>query len=885
MQQENNRGKNTFGPRKQPADKKRTRKLYQQVKKVKPHGEDAVERFTPELDVGLTKDQIDTRFEQGLYNLTGKKYSKSLVNIFIENIFTFFNLLCVFAMIALIYSGASITNYLFVVIFMANIVIGIVQEIRAKLQIDKLSVLASANVKVMRYGTFMEIPVSEVVLDDVLHLETGNQVPADCLVADGVVEVNESLLTGESVSIKKIAGDPIYAGSFISSGSCRARVEKVGKSTYVNSLTSQAKKYKKPNSEIMKSISTFVRVIGVMIVPIAIMMFWTNWRKIGAVYDFSLRDLETWTGEAIITAEGVMNARACLNEAIQKTCAIIVGMIPSGMMLLTSVALAVGVVRLAKKNTLVQDLYSLEMLARVDVLCLDKTGTITDGRMKVHGYQIVQDESLPDGYIPYSVDEVISSMLAALPDNNQTSIALFNYFGHSTTLHAEKILPFSSKRKYSAVTFEDPGTFALGAPEFVFSSVPSYLERLVSEYALKGLRVLVLAYSPDPIEEDAIPEDMTPFALIAIEDNIREDAISSIRWFKENGVAVKVISGDNAMTVAEVARRAGVENADKYISLEGLTDTEVETVAHEYTVFGRVTPEQKRLLVRALKTSGKTVAMTGDGVNDLLALKEADCAISVASGAEAARNVSHLVLMDNNFNSMPSIVYEGRRVINNIENSASLYLMKTLLITCLALFCLISQQSYFFTTQNMMLFEMFVSGLPSFILSLQPNSKKVEGKFFSYVISHSIPQAFTMFLCVLGVYLSYSIPSFNAAIYPPETGAVEWQAMMVLVMTLSGIVMLYQICKPLNVLRGALIVTVFLICVLFMTVGYNDFALGDIVIANYHTIKFNAAELLLMSTIILSAFPVSKYATLLCENMSKSISKESIDSKKQMHVK
>lgn len=864
-----------FPPKKQPFDKKRSRILYKQAKKTKGDLEEGAERFHPDLLIGLTKPQIEQRFREGLYNITGKRYSKSLATIFIQNICTFFNLLCIVAMIALIFSGASITQYLFVVIFVSNIVIGIIQEIRAKMQIDRLSILSASTVKTKRYGALLEIPVGEVVLDDVLILETGNQVPADCILAEGIVEVNESLLTGESVSVKKSAGDPIYAGSFISSGKCVARAEKVGKSTYISSLTSQAKKYKKPNSEIMRSITTFIRVIGCLIVPIAIGMFFINWNNLSGDYTLSMS--ETW--------EMGTEARMLLNTAIQKTCAIIVGMIPSGMMLLTSMALAVGVVRLAKKNTLVQDLYSLEMLARVDVLCLDKTGTITDGRMKVNDCKLIKDEALPKDYIPYTLEEVMSSFLASLPDNNQTSIALFNHFGHSSTLRAEKILPFSSKRKYSAVTFENLGTFVLGAPEFIFSEMSSSLEKNIKDYAIRGLRALVVGYSPESLTEDKAPDGVIPYALISLQDNIRADAIESIRWFKENGVAIKVISGDNAMTVAEVARRAGVENASKYISLEGLTDTEVETVAKEYTVFGRVTPEQKQILIRTIKASGKTVAMTGDGVNDLLALKEADCAISVASGAEAARNVSHLVLMDNNFNSLPNVVFEGRRVINNIENSASLYLMKTLLITCLALFCLITQQSYFFTTDNMLMFELFISGLASFFLSLQPNSKKVEGKFFSYVISHSIPQALTMFLCVMAVYITYATPSLREAIYTGEMGKTEWQALMVIILNLSGIVMLYRICQPFNILRGSLFSAVTLICILILSIRYGDFALGNFIFEGYYLLTFNAAEVLLLSTITALAFPASKYLVIFCERLSKSFEAQTKESKLELFKK
>lgn len=578
--------------------KKRSRLLFKTAKKSNGADTENVERFEPEPDAGLTQTQVNERINQHLFNVTGKKYSKSYKSIFVGNIFTFFNFLCIFAMIALIFSGAPITQYLFVLIFVSNIVIGIFQEIRAKIKIDKLSILAASNVKTVRDGEIKEVPAEELVLDDIVMLETGNQIPADCIIKDGNAEVNEALLTGESVPIKKGAGDVIYAGSFISSGSCKAKTDKVGINTYVNSLTSQAKKYKKPNSEIMKSITMFIKVIGIMIIPIAIGMFIINWNRLSGDYRFF---------SPAVWMDVHSPERGILNEAIQKTCAIIVGMIPSGMMLLTSMALAVGVVRLARKNTLVQDLYSLEMLARVDVLCLDKTGTITDGRMKVNDYKILAEKEI------YKFTDIMSSMLSALPDNNQTSIALFNEFGHSAKLNEKKIIPFSSKRKYSAVTFDKAGTFALGAPEFIFKKLPPDIEKLVNEYAVNGMRVLTVAHSSRPIEGEEIPSDMSPYAVISIQDNIRSDAVTSIKWFKDNGVNVKIISGDNPTTVAEVARRAGVEGAEKYISLEGLTNIEVETVANEYTVFGRVTPEQKAILVRSIKAGGSTVAMTGDG--------------------------------------------------------------------------------------------------------------------------------------------------------------------------------------------------------------------------------------------------------------------------------
>ena len=539
-----------------------------------------VDRFSPKLNKGLSSTQVQTRFTQFLFNDTNKKYSRSYASIFIGNICTFFNLLCLLAGIALIIAYTKgITNYLVIIITTANIVIGIIQEIRSKRSIDKLSILAANTVKVIRDGEVTEIPVTEIVLDDVLILELGNQVPADCILAEGSVEVNESLLTGESVPIKKSVGDTLYAGSFISSGNGKFRVEKVGKETYLEKLSSKAKKYKRPNSELMNSTKLIIKVISILIIPIAIGMFFitkNNFDPTAGATDF------------------IFDAK--INFAIQKTCAVVIGMIPSGMLLLTSIALAVGIVRLAKNQTLVQDMYSLEMLARVNVLCLDKTGTITDGRMRVNDCVILN--SVGD----YSLNDIMGSMLAALDDNNQTFIALHNHFGTNDKFSPVNTIPFSSKRKLSAVTFEDAGTFVMGAPEFVLKPYPAKVEKIVKSYAQMGLRVIVLAHSPTPIVGDKLPSVLKPIAVISIADNIREDAIDTIKWFADNDVNVKVISGDNPVTVCEVAKRAGIKNAEKYISLEGLNEKEVENVANKYTVFGRVSPEQKAVLVRSIKS-------------------------------------------------------------------------------------------------------------------------------------------------------------------------------------------------------------------------------------------------------------------------------------------
>ncbi len=807
---------------------KKLLKRFRRAKNI-PAAED-VERFTPPPEEGLSAEQVELRFNQLLFNDVNKKYSKSYASIFLGNICTFFNFLCVVVALALVYAGAPISQFLFVAIFSFNLIIGIIQEILAKRQIDKLAVLISASAKVVRGGIRLDIPLREIVLDDIILLEAGQQVPADCILLNGVVEVNESLLTGESIPVKKQIGETLYAGSFVSSGNCCVRADKVGSATYLNSLTSKAKKYKKPHSEIMNSIRVFILAIGCFIPFVAAAMYWVNWFATG--------------GD--------------ISESIMLTGAVVIGMIPSGLLLLTSLAMALGVRRLAKKHTLVQDFYSLEMLARVNTLCLDKTGTITDGRMTV------SDCMLLSGFDNYSFEDIMGSMLFALDDNNQTSIALTERFGHSRALTATEILPFSSKRKLSAVTFGDLGTFVMGAPEFVLKPMPIKVEKIVRQYAQSGLRVLAIAHSPNPISGEKLPAILRPAAIITLADNIRSDAVETIKWFRENDVDIRIISGDNPVTVAEVARRVGVRGANKYISLDGLTDIEVENVANSYTVFGRVTPEQKAILVKALKKKGNTVAMTGDGVNDILALKEADCAISVASGAEAARNVSHLVLTDNNFLNLPSVVYEGRRVINNIKSCASLYLMKTLFTALLAAICFIitisgTHISYFFKTNNMLLFEVLVAAFPSFVISLQPNSNRVKGKFIPYVMSRSIPGAVTLASCIVAVYA-------GSLLLPAAYGfsGITLDALYLLALTFGGLVMLFRILQPFNLLRVAVYAVSVGVSVLVLSVPF----FGNIVFDNWSDVTFTFTQILYIACVLLAAFPLSNALVKLCDLMN-----------------
>ncbi len=730
----------------------------------------AVQRYNATAKDGLSLEQVESRKNQGLTNQVKKQYSKSYLNIFVGNLCTFFNLLGLIVAVALIIVGAPLSRFFFALIYLANIGIGIIQEIRAKRCIDKLSIVSNKGSKVIRNGEMIEIPSTEIVLDDIIMLGLGSQIPTDCEIIDGNVEVNESLLTGESVPVKKKVGDNLFAGSFIVSGTCYVRAIKVGKENYVEKLSAKAKKYKKPHSELMNSLRLIIKTVGCIILPIA----------------------------AAYMIKALISPDFDLFKSIDGTATVVIGMIPSGMFLLTSMALAVGIIKLFKNNTLVQDLYSLEMLARVDTVCFDKTGTITDGQMTVKDVVNLSDKNSSE------IKDIVSSMLGTLKDNNQTAIALYNYFGQSSKYTAKNSLAFNSARKLSAVSFEQIGTYSFGAPEFVLDDC-SYkkLEEKINSYANEGLRVLVLAHSNSDIKGDKIPEDFSAIALILIEDSIRPDAISTIKWFRENDVEIKVISGDNPITVSNVSKRVGIENADKYISLEGLSDEEVFNVATKYTVFGRVSPDQKAILIKALKCAGHVTAMTGDGVNDILALKEADCAVTVASGSDAAKNISHLVLMDNNFSSLPKVVYEGRRVINNVQSSASPYLMKTLFTMIFSIIMLFmpSISTYPFTLSNMILLEVFVIGLPSFFLSFQPNDSRVEGKFINYVLGKSLPSAILMVFGVGVVFIAMAI--FEDTYFGYNT----YVTMACFTLTYAGIISLYSICKPLNKFRSVLFFT------------------------------------------------------------------------------
>lgn len=733
--------------------------------------------YEKEVDLaftGLSSDEVNARIAEGNVNKVKNKTSKSYWRIFFDNFCTFFNLLCFICFFVLlsVAKNTAPSNFIFVVLFVANSIIGVIQEIRAKRAVERLSLVKAPTSKVLRNGKFSEIGVSDLVLDDIIELTQGAQIPADCVVLSGTVEVNESLLTGESVPLKKSDGDELLSGSFIVSGKCLAKLTKVGKNAYVQQLTEKAKVYQKTNSKLLDSLNKLIKSISIMIIPVAIGSGIVNYY--------------------VSSSTGALN----VPDVVIKTCSVVIGMIPCGMFFLTTLSLAVGVIKLAKLNTWVQDMYSLEMLARVNVLCLDKTGTITDGNLKVR-------EILP--LTALSIDETESllyKMEKAIGDENQTAIAVTEYlegknYDSETPIYT---LPFSSARKYALASFNDC-TLILGAPNYVVKNLSDEVKKLIGDYAKIGARVVLFAKSDVVLKDETLLGDVKPLGLVVLEDNVRPEAVSTINWFQTNDVTVKVVSGDDPVTVSEIAKRAGVIGADKYVDLQNATDEEVISYAKEYVVFGRVSPEQKALIIKTIKDKEHIVGMTGDGVNDILAMKESDCSVTVATGSSAARSLAHLVLVDDNFNSLPQVVREGRRVVNNIQRSASLYLMKTLFTFIFAIISIATLSTYPFTTGMMLMLEFLIIGLPSVALSIQPNAERIKGKFISYVLYHAIPGAIVLVFNALAIKLLYSVPSLNIT-------EDCYSTLLAVSLTLGGLAFLTVLCYPYDKFRTVLAIAI-----------------------------------------------------------------------------
>lgn len=718
-------------------------------------------RFNADIRYGLNSDQVNEYFENGWSNEPVEPPSKTVPEIIKSNLFTYFNL--VFAVLAaLLILAGSFRNLTFLPVILANLFIGIIQEIRAKNTLDKLSVLNAPKALVVREGRQFSIPAEELVLDDIVIFKAGNQICADAIVIDGEVSVNESLLTGESDEISKKPGDELMSGSFIVSGECYARLDKVGEDSYISKLTLEAKAMNsEEQSEMIRVLDKLVGVVGILIIPIGLLLF-------GQQFFFS---------------------GASFSKSITSMVAAVIGMIPEGLYLLASVALVVSVMRLASKKVLVHDMKCIETLARVNVLCVDKTGTITENTMEVNG------EIPMDGYDSQSMaplKQIISDFASAMSSDNITMKAMKDYFNKPSGRKAVSVSPFSSQFKYSGAAFED-GSYVLGAPEFVLREDYDNYREQIEQYSSEGYRVLVFGIYDGVIDGKALTGKVTPLGLVFLSNPIRKEAPETFKYFENQGVEIKVISGDNPVTVSQVALQAGIANADNYIDASTLTtDEAIEDAVLRYTVFGRVTPDQKRKFVRALKKAGRTVAMTGDGVNDVLALKDADCSVAMASGSDAAAQASQLVLLDSNFACMPSVVMEGRRVVNNIERSASLFLVKNIFSFLLSLFSVCFMINYPLEPSQISLISMFTIGVPAFFLALQPNKNIIQGHFLSNVLIKALPAGITDFLVVGALVV------FGQAF---EVGETDISTACTMLLAIVGFVILYNISKPMNALR------------------------------------------------------------------------------------
>lgn len=746
-----------------------------------------MERYNPNYREGLTLEQVQERISNNLVNYNDQPPTKSIKKIIASNFFTYFNFLNLVLGGAIIFAGIyggeiweSIKNCTFMGVIIINSIISIVQEIISKKTIDKLSVLAASKVTTIRNSQEVELGIDEIVLDDVVKLSLGDQVVTDSVILNGDVEVNESFLTGEVDPIPKKKGDTILSGSFIVSGSAYAKVLHIGRDNYISKISSEAKYDKKVNSVIMNSFEKILKVLSVVIVPVGVLLF--------------VNQLKVTDGN--------------ITSSIFNTVAALIGMIPEGLLLLTSSVMAVSVVRLAKYNVLVQQLYCIETLARVDVICLDKTGTITEGSMEL------TDVLGEDGIKSSEINEILSNIGYAFDNSNATMDAIRDKYSSKGIWSVSDKIEFSSSRKFSAVSFDNRGSYYLGAPEFVLKKDFDKYRKKVESYS--DYRVLVLAHN-DCVLSDA-PTNLDVIGFLLIQDKIRKEAPATLKYFKEQGVRVKIISGDNFVTVCNIAKRAGLEEA-KGMDATLLTDDNIEESLEKYDVFGRVTPDQKKKIVEVLQKNGHVVAMTGDGVNDVLALKKADCSIAMASGSDAAKNVSQLVLLDSNFASMPEVVAEGRRTINNIERSASLLLIKTIFTAILVVICIFMNSEYFYMPIHLSLITACTISIPSFVLALEPNHERVRGNFMLKVVSKSFPAALTVVFNVVMIVLYKNYFDISEDIT---------STLIVMMTATTGFIFLYRICKPFNLLRGCLLVFLISLFVYLLLRHFTFFDLSQV---------------------------------------------------------
>lgn len=775
-----------------------------------------IERFEADITKGLSHEQVQEYIRCGWVNEPVEPQSKTVGEIIKSNLLAYFNM--VFAVLAfLLIIAGSFRNLTFLGIVFANLLIGIIQEIRAKKVLDKLTVLEEPRVHVIRDGAEKEISAENLVLDDIVIFGAGNQICADAILIKGEVSANEALLTGEADEIAKRPGDILMSGSFIVSGECYARIDKVGKDSYISRLTLEAKAMKhEEQSEMIRVLDRLVGIMGILIIPIGISLF---------VQQYVFLDTP-------------------LSESIVSMVAAVIGMIPEGLYLLASVTLVVSVMRLASKKVLVHDMKCIETLARVNVLCVDKTGTITENDMQVNG--VVPMEGYESETMP-ALRGLLSDFVKEMPEDNITMKAMKRFFRIPSQKKVVSVIPFSSVYKYCGAVFPE-GAYVLGAPEFVLREDYDTYKGQIENYSAEGYRVLVFA-KYNGIPEKELKEKAVPLGLVFLSNPIRKEASETFRYFAEQGVEIKVISGDNPVTVSQVALQAGIENAENYIDASALgTEKEIEDAVLKYTVFGRVTPEQKRQFVRALKKAGRTVAMTGDGVNDILALKDADCSVAMASGCDAASKVSQMVLLESDFSCMPAIVLEGRRVVNNIERSASLFLVKNIFSFLMAVFSVCFMLNYPLEPSQISLISMFTIGIPAFFLALQPNKNIIQGHFLSNVMIKALPAGITDFL-VVG-----TLVIFGLVFEVPEPDIATACTML---LAIVGFMILYHICKPMNALRWGIwggCIAGLIICSLFLS---DLFAVG----------KMSQKCIMLFVIFAIVTEPILRYGTMLVEKI------------------
>ena len=728
---------------------------------------------------GLTDEEVRQRVEEGLTNRADISTDKTTKEIVISNVFTYFNLIFLVITILLIMVG-SFRNLTFLPIIIGNTVIGIVQEIRAKKTLEKMSLLNAPHADVIRNGSVKQISTEGLVKDDVILLTAGKQICADAVVISGNIQVNESLLTGEADEVEKTEGSTLMSGSFVVSGECYARLEKVGNESYISKLSLEAKSMGgKEQSEMIRSINLIVKWVGIVIIPIGLILFWQS---------------HFVNGESI-------------TKSVTSTVAAIIGMIPEGLYLLTTVALALSTMKLARKKVLLHDMKSIETLARVDVLCVDKTGTITEPDMKLKEIFLCKNSGADGTQTALTLDELKSLILDyanASVDNNATMLALKAYAAEALTnntsaLHRTAVSQqaFSSSLKYGSVTFSD-GTYLLGAPEFIMHDDFARIEEEIIPYADKGDRVLLFARYDGENVENGINGSVTPLGFVALANPIRENAVKTFEYFKSQGVAIKVISGDNPRTVSRIAIQAGIESAESFVDAATLDiEDKIADAVNKYTVFGRVTPKQKKQLVKALQAKGHTVAMTGDGVNDILAMKDADCSVAMASGSEAAAQAAQVVLLDSDFAHMPDVVYEGRRVVNNIQRSASLFLVKNIFSLLLSLFSVILMVTYPLEPAQVSLISMFTIGVPGFLLALEQNKDRIKGHFITNVMLKALPGGLTDVIAVGALVVCGEVFCISDA----SIGTIA-----TLVLSVVGFMILFKISEPLNGMKYAVII-------------------------------------------------------------------------------